>query len=114
MSCCVNNLGRYSHNKEIDTFIVVSEDGTYDVHIEEASGNTFVLSKELDAGQTIKFLVGELNESMVHKFTIQKPDGSNLFVNDCDNFKLQTIINTQLDGCHDPCEDSDDTDGYYS
>lgn len=114
MGCCVNNLGRYSHNKEIDTFIMISETGTYGAHMEAANGNTFVLEKAINAGQTLKFSIGELNESMVYKFTIQKPDGTNLAVNDCEFFKLQTIINTQLDGCPDLCDDSDDTNGYYS
>lgn len=114
MECCVNNLGRYSHNKPIDTFIMVSEDGTYTLLMEAANGNRFALEKELEAGQTITFNIGELNESMIYKFTIQKPDGTNLIVNNCDNFKLQTIINTQINGCPDLCDDSDDTNGYYS
>lgn len=114
MGCCVNNLGRYSHNKEIDTFIMMPDAGTYYVHMEAASGNTFVLDKAVNAAETIKFNVGELNESMIYKFTIQQEDGTNFKVNNCEFFKLQTIINTQIDGCPDLCDDSDDTSGYYS
>lgn len=112
MGCCVNNLGRYSHNEIVDTYVMVPIDGLYKAYMTAANGNTFVLNKELDAGQTLKFDIGELNESMLYDFTIQKPDGTNIVVNACETFRLQTIINTQIDGCN-PCSTDADSGNYY-
>ena len=114
MNCCVNNLGRFSHNQVLDTGLLMPDEGDYNIHLEAANGNTFVLTKSLDGTETLKFEIGELNEQMVYTFTIQKPDGTNFSLNVCEKFKLQTLINTQINGCANPCDDSDDTSNYYS
>jgi len=41
---------------------------------------------------------------MVYNFKVGQPDGTNFKKDDCENFRLQTIINTQLDGCSNPCD----------
>lgn len=114
MICCSNNLGRFPHNKQIDTGIVVSDSGDYILRMEAANGNTFELVKTIDSPGNIKIEIGELNENMEYKFTVEKPDESFVSINNCENFKLKTIINTQIDGCTDPCDDSDSDSPYYS
>ncbi|WP_282787174.1 hypothetical protein [Flavobacterium croceum] len=112
MDCCVNNLGRYPHNKEIDTYLVATEAGEHTLYLTDAKGNTFELIKDVETGETIKIAIGELNENMVYNFTIDKPSGTKISVNDCETFQLKTIINTQINGCTNPCETT--SGGSYS
>lgn len=112
MDCCINNLGRYPHNKEIDTFILATESGTHILYLTDAKGNTFELNKEVEIGEKIKIGIGELNENMLYQFTIQKPSGAYISVNDCEKFQLKTIINTQINGCNNTCDDT--PSGSYS
>jgi hypothetical protein len=106
MDCCVNNLGRYPHNKEIDTFILATEQGSHTLYLTDAKGNTFELIKDVEIGEKIKISVGELNENMLYQFKIQQPSGDYISVNDCEKFQLKTIINTQINGCNDPCDNT--------
>jgi hypothetical protein len=112
--CCSNNLGRFPHNQIIDTGIVTTITGTHIVRLAAANGNTFELRKEIEEPETIKFEIGELNESMEYTFTIEKPDGTFISVSNCETFKLKTIINTQIDGCTNSCDDADPVSPYYN
>ena len=113
-TCCSNNLGRFPHNKQIDTALLVSDLGVYILRFRGSDNNTFELEKTIEAPETLKIEIGELNENMTYTFTVEKPDGTLLSLNDCETFKLQTIINNQINGCSNPCDDSDDSEYYPS
>lgn len=113
-NCCLNKIGIFPHNEEIKTGIIVDQDGTYRLHMAAANSNTFILNKELTVGSEITFPIGQLNENMAYKFTIEQPDESFYKENDCDLFGIRTIINTQLDGCENTCDDDSNTNNYYS
>jgi hypothetical protein len=113
-NCCVNNLGRFPHNKQIDTGLVMIESGDYVVLMTAANGNEFELNFTLEGNENIKFDVGVLNENMQYDFQIRKPDDEIYEYNDCPTFRLKTFINTQKDGCANPCDDTDTNDGPYS
>lgn len=114
INCCSNNLGRFVHNKEINTGIMVSELGNYILRLRSSDNNTFELIRKIETPDTIRISVGELNENMIYTFTLENPSGNLVKLNDCENFKLQTILNTQINGCVNPCNDSDDTSNYYN
>lgn len=114
MECCINDLGRFPHNKAIDTGIPVTVVGDYILMMEGSNGNTFELVKTIEEAGNIMIAVGDLNENMDYKFTIEDPDGDLISVNECSNFKLKTILNTQINGCDNGCDDSDDSSSYYS
>jgi len=111
MDCCINDLGRFSHNLKIETGVLAAQVGEHYLFMNSATGGTFTLTKSLAIGEEITIEIGQLNESMVYNFKVGQPDGTNLKVDDCENFRLQTIINSQLDGCSDPCDDN--TTPYY-
>lgn len=110
--CCSNNLGKFPHNKPVDTGILL-DPGTYTILIEGANDDIFELEKEIEAGEKLIFDIGELNENMIYKFQIRKEDDSLYTLNNCTIFKLKTFINTKIDGCTDNCDDADDN-GTYS
>lgn len=109
--CCSNNLGKFPHNKPIDTSILL-EPGNYEILMEGANDDQFVIEKEIESSETLKFDIGELNENMTYKFQIRKEDDTFITVNDCTVFKLKTFINTKIDGCTDNCDDADDNGSY--
>ncbi len=113
-NCCFNNLGRFPHNQIIDLGLLTDQTGVYILRMEAANGNTFELRKEVDEPQNLTIEIGELNENMEYKFTVEKPDGEFISVENCETFKLKTIINTQIDGCTSSCDDTDDVSPYYN
>lgn len=104
MDCCINDLGRFSHNLKIETGLLAEQIGEHYLFMNAATGGTFTLTKSLAIGEEITIEIGQLNESMVYNFKVGQPDGTNFSKDDCENFRLQTIINTQLDGCSNPCD----------
>ena len=94
--------------------ITASEKGIYIFYLISANGNTFSLKFEFEVGDKLTIPIGKLNENMVYKFTIEKPSGEFITQNDCEKFKIQTIINTQIDGCSNNCDDTDTPNGYYN
>ena len=104
MDCCINDLGRFSHNLKIETGLIAAQAGEHYLFMNAATGGTFTLTKSLGVGEEITIEIGQLNESMVYNFKIGQPDGTNLEKDTCENFRLQTIINSQLDGCSNPCD----------
>lgn len=111
MDCCINDLGRFSHNLKIETGLIATQAGEHYLFMNAATGGTFTLTKSLAIGEEITIEIGQLNESMVYNFKVGQPDGTNFSKDDCENFRLQTIINSQLDGCNNPCDDNS-TDYY--
>ena len=57
--------------------------------------------------------MGELNENMGYKFTVEQPDQTLMIENDCENFGIRTIINTQINGCDDTCTNDPNNSHYY-
>lgn len=112
MDCCINDLGRFSHNLKIETGLITTQAGEHYLFMNAATGGTFTLTKSLAIGEQITFDIGQLNESMIYNFKVSQPDGTNFKKDDCENFRLQTIINTQIDGCNNPCETT--SGGSYS
>jgi hypothetical protein len=112
MECCLNNLGKYPHNKEINTNITAPATGDYVFYFTTSNSNNFSLTINFEVGDKLIIPVSTLNESMVHTFRIEKPDGNFITQNECDVFGLQTIINTQIDGCSNSCDDTDTTTDY--
>jgi len=111
-NCCSNNLGRFPHNKQIDTAIMVSDLGDYILRFRGSDNSTFELIKTIEEPGTLNVEIGELNENMTYTFTVEKPDTTLISLNECETFKLTTIINTQLDGCSNPCDNTDDSEIY--
>lgn len=111
MDCCINDLGRFPHNEIINTGIVATQIGDHFLYMNSATGGTFTLVKNVAIGEEITIAIGQLNESMTYNFKVGQPDGTLISVDDCENFKLQTIINSQIDGCSNPCDADSPT--YY-
>lgn len=111
MECCVNDLGRFSHNEPINTGIQTPQAGDHLLMMVAASGATFALKKNLSTGDDITFNIGDLNETMAYTFKIRLPDGTDYEENDCTTFGIQTLLNSNIDGCSNDCDD--DTNNYY-
>lgn len=106
MDCCINDLGRFPHNEIINTGIIAAQVGDHFLYMNAPTGGTFTLVKNLAIGEALTIAIGQLNESMIYNFKVAQPDGALISVADCENFRLQTIINSQIDGCSNPCDAS--------
>lgn len=70
MDCCINDLGRFSHNLKIETGLIATQAGEHYLFMNAATGGTFTLTKSLGVGEEITIEIGQLNESMVYNFKI--------------------------------------------
>lgn len=111
MECCLNKLGRFPHNQPLKLGINAAQTGKHIFYMTAPTGGRFDLSIDFETGDELIIPVGQLNESMTYKFKIQNPDESFVSVDTCENFELLTFINTQLNGCNEPCDVSPAT--YY-
>lgn len=113
--CCINPLGKYPHNEIINTGIQAEQAGIFVFYMTGANGNTFNIRKRFELGEELTIAIGLLNENMTYSFRIGQPDETMITIDDCDKFSLTTIINTQIDGCTNPCDADDDSEvNYYS
>jgi len=104
MDCCLNDLGKFPHNESLNLGITADQDGDFIFYMISPTGGHFNLKYPFTTGEDLIIPIGALNESMTYKFKIEKPDGSFVSVDTCENFQLITIINTQLNGCNDSCD----------
>lgn len=93
MSCCVNDLGSFPHNRVIDTGLDAESAGLHELRFQGANFVKFSKFLNLGTGNDITIPVGTLNEDFVYNFEVIKPDGSKVSVDDCTTFSLQTFIN---------------------
>lgn len=114
MNCCFNYIGKFPHNKQINTGLIADAAGEYILELTSAGGNSFELTKNFEIGNDITIEIGELNEMMSYDLKVKKPDLSYFETDNCDIYRLQTFINTQLDGCTEPCDDNSDSPSYYN
>ncbi len=102
MDCCVNNLGSFPHNADINTGLFATQNGVYKIHLQYVGG---IITKRITLSVNDPVIIERpFNESYLYKFTIEKPDRTLLSVDDCTNFSLKTYVDTS-----EPCEDSCET-----
>lgn len=93
MSCCLNDLGSFPHNEDINTGIAAPASGLYRLRFAGVNYSKFTKYLNFDAGDDIVIPSGTLNEDAVFTLNIIKPDGSAYSENDCENFSITTFIN---------------------
>lgn len=100
MDCCLNDLGDKPHNEDIDLGIDADQDGDY-IAILDFAGVKIRRKIPLITGDPI-IIPRPFNEMYLYKMKVQKPDGSFLAIDDCENFIFKTYINI-TSSCSD-CE----------
>lgn len=104
MDCCKNELGDFPHNADINTGIVTDENGLHKLLFTGINGTKLSLEYNIVDPLNDKIVVqkGNINESMFYCFTVKKPSGAFIEVDNCPNFCLKTFIETNKD-CGDLC-----------
>lgn len=93
MSCCLNDLGSFPHNKDINTGVEASVSGMHCLSFEGPNFSKFSKYVSCESGEDIVIPQGTLNEDFTYNFTIAKPDGTLYSADDCSNYALKTFIN---------------------
>lgn len=93
MSCCVNDLGSFPHNRVIDTGLDAVAAGIYELRFTGANFTKFSKFLNLGAGDDIEIPVGILNEDFTYNFEVIQPDLTKMEVDDCTTFGIQVFIN---------------------
>lgn len=93
MSCCLNKLGSFPHNKDINTGIEAPASGMYELMFTGPNFTRFTKYLTFAASDDIVIPEGILNEDMTYSLVITKPDGDLLEVDACSNFSLTTYVN---------------------
>lgn len=93
MSCCLNDLGSFPHNRDINTGLAANGAGVYELRFTGPNYSKF--SKYIAFSDTEDIIIpaGILNEDFQYTLEIFKPDGTNLLVDECQYFGLRTFIN---------------------
>lgn len=98
MSCCINNLGAFPHNKNINTGINAAFTGQYKAILFFAGSRITKLFNGV-IGQPLT-IPKPFNENYQYKMQIEQPDGELLYYNGCYDFGFKTYIAIDLE-----CED---------
>jgi hypothetical protein len=113
MACksCINDLGEFPHNEDITLDdVMATVEGEHAVRLDFA-GNIRYIKVELSPGDPVVIPKGKLNEDATYEFTVVDPDGENLLLDECANFRLKTFIandgNCSPDSCNDLVGDGD-------
>jgi hypothetical protein len=94
MSCCIKDLGSFPHNRELNTGIVATITGQYQAILFFAGVRITRLFNGV-IGSALKIPM-PFNETYLYKLQIIKPDGTNLSVDNCDNFAFRIYIAMDL------------------
>lgn len=101
MSCCVNNLGTFPHNQDINTGIPISVSGNYVVEMEYLGT---VLYKRLSIiAPSVVTIPKPFNENYTYKFKVRGPNGY-VSMSGCEEYTLKTFVETSEKAC-DACEE---------
>lgn len=99
MSCCVNDVGSFPHNQDINTGIPVTVSGKYVVEMEFAGAKSI---KELNIiAPSVITIPKPFNEDYTYKFKVRGPSGY-VSMDGCEEFTLKTyvaILETVCDVC---------------
>lgn len=91
MNCCINDLGSYPHNEDIDIYIPASQAGEY-IFVLFFNGVRIKRSVTFEYYDAL-VIPKPFNEDYTYTLQIIQPDGELLTVNDCENFSFKTYIN---------------------
>jgi hypothetical protein len=105
MDCCVNNLGEFPHNADIDTGIIALVDGEYTLKL-DIGGSSIIKKVTPGIGENI-VIARPFNENFTYKLTIKDPNGDLVEEDECSNFSFKTFV-AITPPCPEPdCEDED-------
>jgi hypothetical protein len=95
MSCCINNLGAFPHNKDLNTGINSAFTGQYKAILFFAGVRITRLFNGVIGSPLI--IPKPFNEMYQYKMQIEQPDGSILVHNGCSDFVFKTYISMDLE-----------------